>query len=75
MARNVGVLTSKQTPEAQEMYTPYYTVEPLLKYVPKDMKIWCPFDQEWSAFYQTFKQNGYDVVRSHIAEGGELLRV
>lgn len=55
---NTGYLTSKRTPEAQEMYTPYYAVEPIVKYIPKDKKIWCPFDKEWSAFYQTFTRGG-----------------
>lgn len=45
---------------------------PILKYISKDKRIWCPFDKEWSAFYQEFKQNGYDVVRSHIDEGKDF---
>jgi len=54
------------------MYTPYYAVEPILKYIPKDLKIWCPFDEEWSAFYNSFKNNGYNVIRSHIDEGKDF---
>ena len=69
MANNIGYLTSSKTPEHQEMYTPYYAVEPIVKYIPKHYKIWCPFDEKWSAFYQTFKNLGYDVIRSHISEG------
>ena len=69
MANNVGYLTSSKTSERQEMYTPYYAVDPIVKYVPKHYKIWCPFDEEWSAFYQTFKNLGYSVIRSHICEG------
>lgn len=72
MGLNKGYLTSECTPEAQEMYTPFYAVRPILKYIPKDKKIWCPFDKEWSAFVQTFRQNGYDVQRSHIDEGGGI---
>ena len=34
MANNIGYLTSKLTPEHQEMYTPYYAVEPIVKYKP-----------------------------------------
>ena len=55
MATNTGYLTAERTAESNEMYTPYYAVDPILKYIPKDKKIWCPFDEEWSAFYQTFK--------------------
>lgn len=72
MANNKGYLTSKRTPEHQEMYTPYYAVDPIVKYIPKQYKIWCPFDKEWSAFYQTFKTLGYDVIRSHIDEGQDF---
>lgn len=69
MALNIGYLTSSNAPENQEMYTPYYAVEPLMKYVPKDKRIWCPFDKEWSAFYQMFKAGGYEVIISHIDDG------
>lgn len=58
MALNVGFLVSSKTPEHQEMYTPYYAVKPITKYIPKDKIIWCPFDKEWSAFYQTFVRGG-----------------
>lgn len=58
MALNIGHLTSSSTPEAQEMYTPYYSVEPIMKYIPKDKKVWTPFDKEWSAFYQSFVRGG-----------------
>lgn len=68
MANNVGYLTSSKTLEHQEMYTPYYAVDPIVKYIPKHYKIWCPFDEEWSAFYQTFKNLGYSVIRTHIRE-------
>lgn len=69
---NTGYLTVSKTPESQEMYTPYYCVEPIVKYIPKDKVIWTPFDKEWSAFYQTFIQNGYKVIRSHIDEGQDF---
>lgn len=72
MSNNIGVLKSKRTPEHQEMYTPYYAVDPIIKYIPKSYKIWCPFDEEWSAFYQTFKNLGYNVVRSHINDGKDF---
>lgn len=72
MAKNIGYLTSKRTPEVQESYTPYYAVDPIIKYISKNKKIWCPFDKEWSAFYQSFKREGYDVVRSHIDDGQDF---
>lgn len=69
MPNNIGYLTSLKTNEAQEQYTPYYAVEPIVKYIPKDKVIWCPFDKEWSAFYQTFIMNGYNVIRTHLDDG------
>jgi hypothetical protein len=30
--------------------------------------VWCPFDEDWSAFYNTFKENGYNVIRSSLKE-------
>lgn len=47
-------------------------MQPLLKYLPKDRIIWCPFDEEWSAFYRTLKDNGYNVVRSSLSEGRDF---
>ena len=29
-----------------ECYTPHYAVKPILKYIPKDAIVWCPFDTE-----------------------------
>lgn len=72
MPLNVGHLTSSNTQEAQEMYTPYYAVEPILKYISKDKKVWNPFDKEWSSFYQSFKRGGYSVTKSHIDDGQDF---
>ncbi len=36
MAMNVGYLTSNRTSDGDEMYTPFYAVEPLLEFIPKD---------------------------------------
>ncbi len=58
MPINKGYLTAATSIESNEQYTPFYAVQAITKYIPKTMKIWCPFDQEWSAFYQTFKRGG-----------------
>ena len=55
-----------------ECMTLDYAVKPILKYLPKDKIIWCPFDKEDSQFYIQLKQNGYKVVRSHISEGKDF---
>lgn len=48
-----------------ECYTPAYGVTPILKYIPKDVTVWCPFDDMSSEFVkQISKQN--PVVHSHI---------
>ena len=52
MTINIGYLTANKTSAGDEVYTPFYAVEPLMEFLPKDKKIWCPFDEEWSAFYQ-----------------------
>ena len=49
-----------------ECYTPRYGVLPIIKYLPKDKIIWCPFDKEESEFVKVLKEEGYDVVYSHI---------
>ena len=66
IASNVGYLTASKTDESNENYTPYYAVDPIIKYIPKDKTIWCPFDEEWSAYYNSFKENGYKTDRKSV---------
>lgn len=73
MALNIGYLQSDK--ENNELYTPLYAVDPILKYIPKDKIIWCPFDEEWSAFYRRLKEEGYNVVRSSLKDGQDFLRM
>lgn len=58
MGMNVGYLTANRTSSGDEIYTPYYAVEPLLEFLPKNKIIWLPFDEEWSAFYNLLKNQG-----------------
>ena len=54
-----------------ECYTPDYGVEPILKYIPKDATVWCPFDTKKSQFViQISKQN--KVIRSHLESGQDF---
>lgn len=71
---NIGYLTANRTSAGDEVYTPFYAVEPLFEFLPKDKKIWCPFDEEWSAFYQYLSEKGYDVERSSLKEGKDFFR-
>jgi len=55
-----------------EAYTPAYGVTPILKYIPKNAKVWCPFDTIDSEFVkQISKQN--EVVFTHICYGQDFL--
>lgn len=72
MALNKAYLKSNRTEEGDEVYTPFYAVEPLLEFVPKDKVIWCPFDEEWSSYYRLFRENGYKVIRSSLSEGQDF---
>ena len=54
-----------------ECYTPDYGVEPILKYIPEDAIVWCPFDTGESEFVkQISKQN--EIVYSHIITGQDF---
>lgn len=58
--------------ESDEVFTPFYAVEPILEFIPEDKVIWCPFDHEWSAFVQLLKARGNEVVFSHIENGKDF---
>ena len=51
-----------------ECYTPHYGVTPILKYIPKDAIVWCPFDTEKSEFVKQISNN----VHSHINTGQDF---
>jgi len=55
-----------------ESYTFAYCVEPILKYIPKDAIVWCPFDKEHSEFVKQIRKNGNPVIYSHIEEGRDF---
>lgn len=52
-----------------EFYTPRYAIEPILKYIPKDLTIWCPFDTEQSNFVKMLSERGNKVIATHITNG------
>lgn len=55
-----------------ECYTPSYGVRPILKYIPKNWVIWCPFDKAGSEFVKLISINN-KVIPSHIDEGKDFL--
>ena len=48
-----------------ECYTPEYAVIPILKFIPKDFVVWCPFDKEDSQFVKNIQKTN-KVIYSHI---------
>ncbi len=55
-----------------ECYTPLAGVLPILKYIPKNKTIWCPFDTEKSEFVKEISKIN-PVVFSHIDAGQDFL--
>ena len=52
-----------------EFYTPEYAVKPILKYIKPNSHIWCPFDTTESHFYKMLKQEGHNVLATHLDVG------
>lgn len=55
-----------------ECMTPDYGVKPILKYLPKDKVIWCPFDKEDSEFVKILTSEGFKVTHSHVDNGQDF---
>jgi hypothetical protein len=54
-----------------EAYTPAYGVKPILKYIPKESIVWCPFDTPESEFVKQIGEQN-QVVYSHINYGQDF---
>jgi len=63
---------AKRPSKSDEWYTPIEAVTPILKYIDKGLKVWCPFDTEDSLFYKELKRRGYNVIISHIEDGKDF---
>lgn len=55
-----------------ECYTPDYGVYPIIKYIPENAVVWCPFDTEESQFVKLISENGNKVIYSHIHSGQDF---
>jgi len=55
-----------------ECWTPAYGVTPILKYIPKDAKVWCPFDTKESEFVKQIGAQNL-VISTHISTGQDFL--
>jgi len=55
-----------------ECYTPKYAVLPIIKYIPKNKVVWCPFDDENSEFVKVFNKYKIPTIYSHIKYGQDF---
>lgn len=55
-----------------ECMTPDYGFVPILKYIPQDAIIWCPFDKEDSEFVKQIREMGNKVIATHIDNGQDF---
>ena len=58
-----------------EFYTPLYAIKPLLKYIPVNAKVWCPFDTEDSLIVRAFRKQGNIVSATHISSGFDFFNI
>lgn len=64
----------KNSKQFDELYTPEYAVEPVLKYIPSNVKtIWCPCDTLQSKIVKKLLLAKYDVIPSHIEQGKDFM--
>jgi hypothetical protein len=65
----------KVTEQGDEYYTPKYIVEILIPFIKNKgyKNIWCPCDKDWSEYVLTFRNEGFNVIHSHIDEGKDFL--
>ena len=63
MQNSKNILYSKGCND--ECYTPKYAVMPILKYIPENSTIWCPFDKKESEFVKQISKTN-KVIFSHI---------
>lgn len=54
-----------------EMFTPKYAIIPILKYIPNNWVVWCPFDTEDSEFVKEISKTN-KVIFSHINNGQDF---
>ena len=71
MINSQEVLYSKGNND--ECMTLPYAVKPIIKYIPKDAVVWCPFDKEDSEFVKQIRANGNKVIYSHIDNGQDFI--
>ena len=71
MINSKNILYSKG--KNDECYTPIEGVIPILKYIPKNKIIWCPFDDENSNFVKEISKTN-KIIFSHIKNGKDFFK-
>lgn len=70
MINSKEVLYSKGNND--ECLTPAYGVKPIIKYIPQNAVVWCPFDKENSEFVKQIRETGHKVIATHIDNGQDF---
>lgn len=58
-----------------EWYTPKNAIYPIINYLKPNSTVLCPFDLEISNFVKIFKENGFNVIHSHISENKNFFEI
>lgn len=61
--------------KSDEWFTPSSAVFPIMKYMDKNAKVWCPFDTEDSNFVKVLNNNGFSVINTHIENGEDFFDI
>ena len=70
LLHNVGGYDS-----SDEQYTPNYGVVPILKYIPSNAIVWCPFDLPHSEYVKQISElDNVEVVHSHLLDGKDFFK-
>ena len=56
-----------------EAYTPKYAVDIIIPYLDKDKTIWSPFSKDEHNFAGYLRENGFNVVNTHLEMGADFL--
>ena len=70
MIKSKDILYSKG--KNDECKTLQYGVKPIIKYIPQNAVVWCPFDKDDSEFVKQIKLNGNKVIATHIENGQDF---
>lgn len=58
-----------------EFYTPAYAITPILKYINNGSTVWCPFDTDDSLFVRMLREEGHNVLNTHISKGQDFFTI